>query len=509
MAALSPARRSEKRREYAAKRPQLRRRGKVVVVDGYGVQVRVERGRLHVTDGPGAERRERTFSRATHGIARLVVLGGSGSISLAAFRWCLDLGIPVLCLDRDGRILSVSAPDNADARLRRAQALAVTNDTGLEIARFLLSEKLRGQELVLRRLTTRPELLEEFADVRRRLEEAPTLTELLFAERDGALDYFRAWGELPVGFRDEDRATIPQNWTRFGRRTSPLTSSPRSAVTAGNSLLNLSYSLAESEAICACMGVGLDPGLGVVHSDTRGRASLALDVLEAVRPEVDAYVLDLLVARVFRASDFFETRQGVCRVLPPLTHELAEMSTTWAKLLAPIAERVAAMLAEASGSRIDRVPTRLTSANRRNAHPRRLHRSRGPSLPVPCKLCGQPTPRADRAYCDICAALPQEERYVRTLGLATALAADGQTAPPPAGPKPAAGRPRTSRRCKRCGEPVSHRKRTLCDPCFVAFRAELAAQRRPCKECGEPTPHRKRAYCDRCLAANTGRKPRL
>jgi hypothetical protein len=88
MATLSRSRRSEKRREYGAKRPPLRRRGKVVVVNGFGVSLRVERGRLVVVDGAGRERRERMFSRATHGISRLVLLGGSGSISIAALLYC-------------------------------------------------------------------------------------------------------------------------------------------------------------------------------------------------------------------------------------------------------------------------------------------------------------------------------------------------------------------------------------------------------------------------------------
>jgi CRISPR-associated endonuclease Cas1 len=503
---LTEARRRERRRSHQLAPAALRRKGRAVVVAGFGINVRVERGRLVIVDGAGRERRARLFSRASHGIARLILLGGSGSISIAALRWCLDLGVSVLCLDRDGRILSVSAPENADARLRRAQALAVTNDADLEIARFLLGEKLRGQERVLERLTRQPELLEDFSDAHRRLEGAPTLNELLFAERDGALAYWQAWENLTTRFRDSDQARIPEHWTTFHRRSSPLTGSPRSSIGPANSLLNLSYALAESEAIVACMAVGLDPGLGVVHSDVRGRASLALDLLEAIRPEVDAFVLDVIERRVFRASDFFETPQGVCRVLPPLTRELAEMSTTWAKLLAPVAEQVAAMLAQAPGSRIDRVPTPLTSDNRRaaNAHRRRPRRFRAPSPPIPCKLCGEATPHADRVFCDECAALPQEERYARTLGLEAPFASDRLTATLSPRPEPADRRPRTSRRCKRCGDPVSHRKRVLCDPCFVAFRAELAAQRRPCKQCGEPTPHRKRALCDRCLSERTG-----
>jgi len=39
------------------------------------------------------------------------------------------------------------------------------------------------------------------------------------------------------------------------------------------------YALVEAEAILACQTVGLDPGLGIVHADARGRQSLALDVM--------------------------------------------------------------------------------------------------------------------------------------------------------------------------------------------------------------------------------------
>ena len=66
------------------------------------------------------------------------------------------------------------------------------------------------------------------------------------------------------------------------------------------------------------------------------RASLALDVMEAVRPQVDAYLHDLIEGHVFRAGDFHETRTGVCRVNPPLTHHLAQTLNLWYDLVAPV-----------------------------------------------------------------------------------------------------------------------------------------------------------------------------
>jgi hypothetical protein len=108
-----------------------------------------------------------------------------------------------------------------------------------------------------------------------------------------------------------------------------------------NAILNYCYALLEAEAILACQVVGLDPGLGLIHSDVKSRASFALDLIEPVRPQIDGYVLDLLENRTFRKADLIETPDGHCRLLAPLTHDLAESMPLWAKALAPLAEEMA------------------------------------------------------------------------------------------------------------------------------------------------------------------------
>ena len=45
--------------------------------------------------------------------------------------------------------------------------------------------------------------------------------------------------------------------------------------------------------------------------------------MEAVRPNVDRYLLALLRDRAYRASDFFETSRGNCRLLAPLKEAIA------------------------------------------------------------------------------------------------------------------------------------------------------------------------------------------
>ena len=168
-------------------------------------------------------------------------------------------------------------------------------------------------------------------------------------------------------------------------------------------MLNYLYALLEAETRFACLACGLDPGLGVFHADQKSRDSLVLDLMEAVRPQVDAYLLDLLAARTFSAKDFVETRKGVCRVLAPLTHTLAETTTQWARAIAPVVENVAAMLAVKSRSRIERLPTPLTQANRSSGRdavrrkPRRPKSARARKPTATCATCGGPLPNSDAA----------------------------------------------------------------------------------------------------------------
>jgi CRISPR-associated endonuclease Cas1 len=395
----------------------LRRAG-VCVASGYGIKIQVRRGHLVIEDGLGRNRRCRTYSRATHGISRVVVVGSDGFISLEAIRWLHRLGIALIHLDRDGNILATSSPHGGDARLRRLQASALGNETGLEIARMLLQAKLDGQASVLDALPSAAATRESFAAAYSRLGTAGNLDELVWAERDAALAYWAAWGTIPINFNKGDGRLLPGHWPTFGQRGSLLTSSPRLAINPANAILNYLYGILEAETRLACLTVGLDPGLGIVHADYRDRDSFALDLMEAARPAVDAYALEFLGSRTFSRRDFAETARGVCRVNPPLSHELAETAPHWAEAVAPAAEAVAQLLSSTNGSRLKRTSTPLTGRNRSARYEPKLRpvatRSKTPARPAPtCSRCGGPLPRRGRVYCDDCLPHYQREQYER------------------------------------------------------------------------------------------------
>ena len=64
------------------------------------------------------------------------------------------------------------------------------------------------------------------------------------------------------------------------------------------------------EAQRACYGQSLDPMLSILHNTTYGRASLACDLQEALRPLVDLWVWQLFNNRTFRLDHFSSSENG-------------------------------------------------------------------------------------------------------------------------------------------------------------------------------------------------------
>ncbi len=280
-----------------------------------------------------------------------------------------------------------------NAKLRRAQSQAPGTAIGFEISRNLLGRKLEGQLAVARQLGD----ADNVEAAVRRLEQVQTLGDLLKLEALVALEYWALWKELPIRFVTKDQKVVPDHWLRFGTRSSVVSGrGPRLAANPANGLLNYLYALLEAETVIACHAIGLDPQLGFFHADTPARDSLAADVMEAVRPQVDQYLLDLIGSHAFSRREFIETPRGVCRLTTTLTHRLAETTTRWFSAVGPVVENLTRTL-------VAETPTRLSQQNRRIAHGGTPTSATAQvRLVQGCLDCGNPpTPTGD--YCTDCA----------------------------------------------------------------------------------------------------------
>jgi hypothetical protein len=193
---------------------------------------------------------------------------------------------------------------------------------------------------------------------------------------------------------------------------SAITRQPRLATNPANALLNYLYSILETEAIIAARTMGLDPGLGVFHVDSAYRESLASDLMEPVRGEIDAYLLELLVKRSFGARDFHETQQGVCRLTPALAKELWATAPHWGRLVGRVAEDLARRLLEPIGHSVPRIITVPHGKPAKGVPRPKAGTVKLRTVPRRCSVCGgtiEDRPRDARTCSDECAMTSRRE----------------------------------------------------------------------------------------------------
>jgi len=378
----------------------------VLTIHGFGIRVRMQCGHLEIEDGIGPERRKIRLARVGHGLKRLVLIGGDGFITLEALHWLSAQDVAFVMLERDGKVVCVSGPVRpSDARLRRSQAIAGQSVVGIQIARELIDKKLAGQEHVTRYKLLAEGSADVIAGYRGDLTNADTLERIRLIESRAAAVYWSLWRNLPINFPRKDDALIPDHWRRFAARASPLTGSPRVAISPPNAMLNFLYGLLYSESRLAAVALGLDPGLGILHLDIAARDSLACDLMEVVRPKVDSFLLDWITRDVLKREWFFERPDGNCRLTPMLCVRLSETAPTWGRAVAPIAEWLAQQLwaSPRGNTGNSSFPTRLTQNKKRNAQGGDLQSStmRAPQRETFCHECGKAID-PDNSHCRNC-----------------------------------------------------------------------------------------------------------
>jgi CRISPR-associated endonuclease Cas1 len=405
------------------------RKSGTLVLSGWGVRIQVRAGHLFIEDGIADERRKFHLPKVCHGLRRLVCIGSEFFITGEALLWLAAQNAAFVNLDKRGRVIVVCGPVSpSDSKLRRAQSLALGNGTALKISKELISQKLAGQESLVRDMLHDSATADAIARFRTKLPTAESIERVTLTEALAAKLYWHSFADLPILWPRKDEKLVPDHWKKFGSRISPITHSPRQATSPGNTLLNFAYSLLEAEARLAATAMGLDPAIGLLHVDTPNRDSLACDLMEVCRPGgVDAFVLNWLQSEPLRKSDFWEDRNGNCRIASSLAIKLCETSDTWRRLVAPVAEYVAQELWSSTSKRTSSsdarqlIATRLTQQNKREVKGSSVPEVRRPKPQHVCGGCGKPI-KAERTQCASCAIDGATERLVNAARIGRAAA---------------------------------------------------------------------------------------
>jgi hypothetical protein len=148
--------------------------------------------------------------------------------------------------------------------------------------------------------------------------------------------------------------------------------------------------------------------------DTINRDSFACDLMEPIRSDVDAYVLNRIARQPLKRNWFFEERNGNCRLMADLASQLAETASTWARLVAPLAEWAVKEIASTARTRRAAPATRLTQNRKRALTGGTFISSPKNSVRLQnmCNICGNEI-RNGIEQCRFCAVEVSAQRLTR------------------------------------------------------------------------------------------------
>ena len=236
-----------------------------------------------------------------HTLQTIVSFSYAGA-SPALMGACADRGIGLAFCTPNGRFLArVSGENNGNVLLRREQYRAADNaERSCALARNMIFGKLHNSSASLQRTLRdhgpRVESCGLEPAVRKIRELMPQVLEITDMETLRGLEgvgagvYFGVFDHLILNKKED--------FFLRGRSRRP----PLDRV---NAMLSFAYSLLAHDCASALESVGLDAYVGFMHRDRPGRASLALDLMEELRPcMADRFVLTLINNRVVKPDDF-------------------------------------------------------------------------------------------------------------------------------------------------------------------------------------------------------------
>ena len=242
-----------------------------------------------------------------HNLEGIVSFGYRGT-SPALMGACAEKNISLCYLTPQGRFLArVTGRIKGNVLLRERQyKSSMDEQESLEIAKNCIFGKVYNCRWVLERAIRDHGMQidkEKVKNASLKLKQALTLIrearskeQLRGYEGEAASTYFGVFGELILQQK--------KDFDFSGRNRRP-------PMDNTNALLSFSYTLMTNTMTSALETVGLDPYVGYLHTERPGRVSLALDMIEELRPVIaDRFVLSLINKRMIQGKAFKKKENG-------------------------------------------------------------------------------------------------------------------------------------------------------------------------------------------------------
>ncbi|HWQ76153.1 MAG TPA: type I-C CRISPR-associated endonuclease Cas1c [Syntrophomonas sp.] len=242
-----------------------------------------------------------------HNIGQIITFGYMGA-SPALMGACAKRSISLCFLTRNGRFLArVLGESQGNVTLRREQyAIASSDERSILLARnFILGKVYNAKWSVERTIRDYPlrvdavslkEVSAKLTDFLNCIRQCDDFEQLRGFEGKAASEYFKVFDDFILQQKGD--------FYFKGRNKRP----PLDNV---NALLSFAYTLLANDVASALEAVGLDAYVGFFHRDRPGRTSLALDIMEELRPIcADRFVLSLINKRMVDSFGFTKKENG-------------------------------------------------------------------------------------------------------------------------------------------------------------------------------------------------------
>lgn len=242
-----------------------------------------------------------------HNLEGIIAFGYTGA-SPGLMGACVKRQVALTFLSANGRFLArVVGESYGNVLLRQKQhEIARDEQASAVLARHMILGKIYNSRWVLERALRDHGLrLEEGAikqasgflkESLKRLENVSSLDEIRGCEGEAAQRYFAVFDELILQQKEDF-------FFKNRNRRPPLDNV--------NAMLSFTYTLLAHDVAAALETVGLDPYVGFLHRARPGRISLALDIMEELRPVVaDRFVLSLINRRQVSPKGFYIRENG-------------------------------------------------------------------------------------------------------------------------------------------------------------------------------------------------------
>jgi len=242
-----------------------------------------------------------------HNLENIVCFSYLG-VSPALMGACAERNVGLCFLTPYGRFLGrITGKVKGNVLLRKKQyEVSEKTDESVPIAASFLLGKVANCRKVIERAVRDHAMLVDIQTLGQAsaalkgilavIPECKTIGDLMAFEGSAAKIYFSVFDQLILQQKED---------FKFEERTR------RPPLDNMNSLLSFLYTLLTNEVASALEAVGLDPYVGFLHQDRPGRPSLALDLMEELRPVFgDRLALSLVNRKQIAGKGFTQKESG-------------------------------------------------------------------------------------------------------------------------------------------------------------------------------------------------------